>query len=227
MQALLACVLATVPQPVFMLGPDAVLDVAGARLLPGTAIIRSPKGTALDFDGDHCGIELPDAAVFRMTGSLSISCWLNLRSYITPQNSARGSQILFRGDDRSGLDAYHLTVLEDGTIAIAVENEAGGAFVGAPIDLRRWTHVLGTFDAKTGALRMYLDGRLAAFTTTKVTPLKDLDQGSRPGIGIGNVQASSGGAHNQPLNGQICDLRLYDQAVTPRDAGYPPVMFLE
>ena len=220
MHAILALALTLGPQPVFRLGPDALISIPDARLLPGTSVVKTPRGAGFDFDGDHCGIELPDASAFRITGSLSISCWVKLRSYLTAQNSAAGSQILFRGDDRSGHDPYHLTVLQDGTIAFAIEGPHSGAFVSAPIELGLWTHVLGSFDFKSGALRLYMDGRLTAFSTTRVRPIKDLFEGSRPGVGIGNVQAASGGAHNQPLNGQICDLRLYDLAVTPEIAGF-------
>jgi hypothetical protein len=117
------------------------------------------------------------------------------------------------------LDPYHLTVLADGTICFTVEGVANvGAGIQAPIQLQRWTHVLGSFDASNGELKLYIDGQLIGKTVTLLKPFAELESGSA-GIGIGNVQRASGGAHNQPINGQICDLRLYNRVVTPSEAG--------
>jgi hypothetical protein len=216
--ALSSMPLAPLPEPLLILGTDGSISAPGARLLPGTRVVSCPFGTAFDFDGDHAGIELPDEPRLRLSGSFSISVRLNLRSYVTSQNSAPGAQVLFRGDDRSGSDPYHLTVLEGGTISLSVEDGRGaGADVRAPIQLLRWTQVLATFDAARGELKLYLDGRLLSFTTTAIRPFSDLDLAARPGIGIGNVQRASSGQHNQPVNGQICDLRLYDCVLTPAE----------
>jgi hypothetical protein len=212
------------PEPVLWLRLDGVLQVPRPRLLPGTGAVRTPDGGwGLELDGIGSGIELPDDRRLQITRSLTISAWLFPTLFTNEHNSAPGAQILFRGDDRSGLDPYHLTVLSDGTVAFAVNNlRSQGSIVTAPIQTRRWTHVLGSLDDNTGEMKLFLDGRLVARKRTSVRPFRRLDIAARPGIGIGNVQAASGGAHNQPYHGKIADLRLYNQALDPRQVGFDP-----
>jgi len=211
--------------PVLWINPTG--EVPGGRFGAGTYLTDTPYGIGMDFTGVHSGLFLPDAPQFHLTKSISISSWLYLTAYTNQNNFAPGAQVLFRGDDRSGNDPYHLTVLSDGTICFSIEDRASrGAFVNAPIDLHRWTHVLGTFDESTGRISLYIDGGLVRRITTDLKPAPDLDAGRNPGIGIGNVQAPFAGAHNQPLHGQIADLRLYDWVPTPAQAGYNgPISF--
>jgi hypothetical protein len=224
MNALLLYALTTVQpvdvQPVLWLKGDGSLPPGLTRILPGVASVSCPAGTAFSFTGARPGIEIEDQERFRLTKSVSISAWLFLNDYGKDDNTAPGGQVLFRGDDHSGRDPYHLTVVRDGTIAFVVEDGTTGALVVAPIPRMRWTHVLGTLDHATGGMRLYLNGSVAAFTTTKVRPLGDLDPRARSGIGIGNVQAPSSGRHNQALQGMIFDLRLFDRPVTPAQAGW-------
>lgn len=140
---------------------------------------------------------------------MTISVWVNLRSYV---NDGPGAQILFRGDDRNGLDPYTLSIGPTGIISFGIQDDqARGMAVGSEIPLRQWIHVLASFDARTGAEQLWLNRTPVAWAKTTRRPLEILDPGYAPGIGIGNVQ-NDHGPHNQPLNGMIADLRLYDRA---------------
>lgn len=223
MVSLLAALALGIPKPLLWLRPDGAIvspSKVEARLLPGTKTVSTQHGIGFDFDGVSSAIEFGDAPAFRLTKSISVSTWIYLRSYVGMNNNSPGSQIVLRGDDRVGLDPYHFTVMADGQVAFSVENERGvGAFTRCPVPLHTWTHLLGSFDDRSGDLKIWVDGRLTASTTTTIRPFKRLDPASGPGFGIGNVQAPERGYHSQPLNGILSDLRLYDCVVTPVDLG--------
>jgi len=87
------------------------------------------------------------------------------------------------------------------------------------MQLNRWTHVLASFDSKTGQMSMWLDGDKVAYTRTSKRPFSQLLSQYAAGVGVGNVQ-NNHGPHNQPLNGMIADLRLYSAVLTPEDVAW-------
>lgn len=211
------------PKPVFSLGLDGAMRLRGGGLAPvfrmGTGATSADGYTGFSFDGRTSGIGLGDPPALRLSRSLSIACWVRLESY------AQGaeSQIAFRGDDRGGLDPYSLRVLADGRVAFTVENQKAQAdHVAAPISLHRWTHVLGSLDDRTGQMALWIDGVKAAAHPTAVRPFARLDPKASPGVSIGNVQVGSG-VYNQPLEGQIAALGIYDRAVTPTEIRYSSI----
>jgi len=192
---------------------------ASARLTQGAKTVRTPFGLGLDLNGTHGGLLVADLPPLSLNRSLTVSTWIYLRSYV---NDGPGAQVLFRGDDRSSLDPYSMSVLADGTINFAIGCEDGyGVSVGTDIPLQRWVHITGSFDAGRGELRMWKDGQLMAVRLTSRRSFSVLEGGAAPGIGIGNVQ-NDHGPHNQPLNGTLADLRLYDSVVEPPAAGFLP-----
>lgn len=187
------------------------------RLTPGVNRSRTNEGVAYNFTGVRGGILLGDLPALRLGGSITVSAWLNPRSYV---NDGPGAELLFRGDDRSGLDPYWMVITSDGTINFSIANENGqGMGVKAELPLNRWTHVTANFDAKTGEMRMWLNGEVVAFAKTSYRPAVNLDLNAAPGVGIGNVQ-NDAGPHNQPFNGFLADVRLYNVAVGPEEAGF-------
>lgn len=208
------------PEPVLWLHPRGDLLVASrnqpGRLTPGARTVQTPLGVGLDLNGTRGGLLLGDLPPLRLGGSVTISTWMYLRSYV---NDGGGSQVLFRGDDRNGLDCYSMAILSDGIAQFGIGSPDGtGADVRAEVPLNEWVRVTGSFDAASGELRLWIGNRLAATRTTSRRLLVDLDGGWAPGLGIGNVQ-NDRGPHNQPLNGTLVDLRLYDRVVEPSELG--------
>jgi hypothetical protein len=209
-----------VPEPALWLRPDGHVTIEGRTfspsISPGTHAYRTARGIAWDFDGKRAGLLFGDLKPLVITDSMTVSVWLNLRSYV---NDGPGAQILFRGDDRPGVDPYTLAILSDGTVRFAVQNEFDrGRITMGDIPLNRWVHVLGSWQSDTGELRLWINDELVSYQRTSIRPFADLDQGQAPGVGIGNVQ-NNHGPHNQPVNGQIFDLRLYRGAFTPDQLG--------
>ncbi len=210
-------------EPVLWMNPRGSLLVQGketsARLTTGAKTVRTPFGLGLDLNGTHGGLLVADLPPLALSRSLTVSTWIYLRSYV---NDGPGAQVLFRGDDRISLDPYSLSVLADGTIDFSIGSEDGyGASVGTDIPLQRWVHITGSFDAGRGELRIWKDGQLMSVRLTNRRSFTILEGGYAPGIGIGNVQ-NDHGPHNQPLNGILADLRLYDSVVEPPAVGFRP-----
>lgn len=215
--------LTQVTTPLLWLQPDGVISLQGKpvqpKFSPGTRKVRTSGPVAFDFDGGRSGILFGDVSALSLTRSMTISTWINPRSYV---NDGPGAQLLFRGDDRNGLDPYTFCVHADGTVRFGVSADDGRAMsVGAELALNRWTHILTSFDSESGRLTMYINGVLSAFCTTSVVPFATLDRNWSPGVSVGNVQ-NNGGPHNQPFNGQLADLRLYGAVLTPDDLDIGP-----
>ena len=204
--------------PVLWLHPNGQVLINGQafqpKVRPGTRPVKLNGIVGYDFNGDNGGLLLGDAPALRLNGSITVSTWINLRSYV---NQGPGAQILFRGDDRSGHDPYTLAIHGDGTVNFAVQNENDrGRNVTAEIPLETWVHVLGNYDVNTGRLEIWLDGELVGTAKTQYRPFANLDKGWAPGVSIGNVQNDTG-PHNQPLNGMVADLRVYPWVFRPKD----------
>ncbi len=149
-----------------------------------------------------------------MTGSFTIDAYVKVLS-LAP-TAQLGGQILFRGDDRGGLDPYYLSVNSDGNIRFHIEDATGVAVnVEAPITVAAFVHVTASLDASSGAMRLYLDGVLVAQSTTAIRPFHDLDATTHPGIGIGNAQSQPVSSYHYPFHGLIDELKVYNSVVTP------------
>ena len=198
-------------------GVDSRDSVGRSRL----ALFGDAKSTAkgFDFSGQLDDVAFtPDSPELAITGSLSVSCWVYPRAFASPFATAPGSQIVFRGDDQGGLDPYRLVLSRAGQFAFAIENHQGTAAIHTTATLRKWTHLLGTFDRDKGMLRMYVDGRMVGETATSVVPHGPLNPAYHPGVSIGNTQFPQGGRHRQPFDGLIRDVRIYSEVVSPKTA---------
>ncbi len=164
---------------------------------------------SLDFNGTNQRLFIPDSSAFNLT-SFTIEASILVRSSDPSQNS----QILFRGDDRGGLDPYYLTVAGS-SIRLFIGNETSSAIVAAALPgYDQWIHVAGSLDDATGAMRLYIDGTLASSTVTSIRPLAYLDPSWSPGLGIGSTQ---GDAYRQYFDGKIDEVRIADRALDPSE----------
>ena len=167
---------------------------------------------SMAFNGTDQRIFIPDNPAFELTQSLTIEAYVDCFSAANAN-----SQILFRGDDRGGLDPYYLDIqstIFGPYVVFSVEDAANDqAAVVAPLpSLDSWHFLAATLDDSTGAMSLYIDGVLADSTTTSIRPFGALDPTQNPGLGIGNVQSSNYGEY---FDGLIDEVRLSDQALAP------------
>ena len=181
-----------------------------ATLLNGATYAPGMVGQAFSFDGVNARAEVADSSSLAFTASFTIEGWIKVNG--SPSSGSFGS-IMFRGDDRGGLDPYELDIQSDGTLSFNVTPAlSNGSTIQTPISTGQWTHVAATLDDATGLMSLYVNGLLAAQTTTDVRPFANLDPNSNPGVGIGNANGTS---YNVPFNGQIDELSVYSRALTP------------
>jgi len=176
----------------------------------GATFALGVRGQAFSFDGDD-RVAVPDSASLASTPSLTVEGWLRIQDWPS-QNDFGAAMVVLRGDDRPGLDAFYLAVLDNGVLrfAITATNEDFAA-IDAPVVTNRFIHFAATIDDASGDMKLYLDGALAAQTNTTVRPIGDLGPfGS--GVGIGN--AHEGSVFRFGLNGLVDELKLYSRALT-------------
>jgi hypothetical protein len=172
-------------------------------------------GKAFSFNGLNGWAALGDPSSLAFTNSFSIEGWIKVNGL--PTNYNFGS-IMFRGDDRPGLDPYQLVILPNGDLQFLITGAPGTATQGslaleAPIPMGQFVHVAATLDDATGTMTLYENGTVVAQATTTARPFGPLDPTQQPGVGIGNSNALSN--YDVPFNGLIDELSVYNRALTP------------
>lgn len=165
---------------------------------------------SLSFNGVNQRVFVPDSPSFALTHSLTVEALVDV-------TGSHGGYVLFRGDDRGGLDPYTLSIQGNGSNLSAnfgITNAANAwAGISAPIPgVHQWLDLVGTLDDATGILRLYINGVQVASTVTAVRPLATLDPSQNPGLGIGNTQSAN---YNNYFSGLINEVRICDVALTP------------
>jgi len=167
-------------------------------------------GQAFAFDPQNFNpvrVSIPDQPAFKLTNSLTIEGWIRPRG--------DGYCIFFRGDNRTGLDPYVLSMLANNVLRFQIEDANNNvAFIDAPLVYDQWWHVAATLDGSSGAMKLYVNGALISQINTAVRPMGDLDPTRDPALGIGNV-----GEHfnNFPFWGDIDEIALYSRALSPEE----------
>ncbi len=123
-------------------------EITGAELGSG----KFNKG--LVFGGDLAGdfVEIPDNETIDLTEGLTVEFWI----YLNADSSAGGIGVTkgatYKVGPRSGLQAE---------LRIATTSVAWGSAVilsEKSLSLLKWTHIAGTYDAKSGVGVLYIDG---------------------------------------------------------------------
>jgi hypothetical protein len=171
-------------------------------------------GQAFSFNGTNGWAALGDPSSLAFTSSFTIEGWIKVNGL--PFSYNFGS-IMFRGDDRGGLDPYQLIIQPNGDLEFGIcgapgTPTTGSAGIEAPIVLGQFVHVAATLDDATGMMTLYENGAVVAQATTTVRPFGPLDPTQQPGVGIGNSNALSN--YNVPFNGLIDELSVYNRALT-------------
>jgi hypothetical protein len=167
-------------------------------------------GQAFNFNGSNGWAALGDPSSLAFTQSFSIEGWIKVNGLPTNYNFGT---IMFRGDDRGGLDPYTLVISPNGNLQFGIDNASNqGIGIQAPIATGQWVHVAATLDDATGLMTLYENGAVVAQTTTTIRPFGALDPTQQPGVGIGNSNALSN--YDVPFNGLIDELAVYNRALT-------------
>lgn len=168
-------------------------------------------------NGDSA-INLPESQTFaELTKSLTIASWVYIEQL--PSGAQQSAMLVFRGDDRGGLDPFCLQVNRSSRLVFVINDEKYNvAEVSAPIPQNRFVHVAATLDDATGTMRLYINGEIAAGTTSTIRPLADLDSNANPGLALGNHASQGRSGFHYPFVGVLDDVRLYNRALGAKEA---------
>ena len=191
-------------------GDGDATDATGAHdgtLLFGTTFSPGVVGQAFSFDLSRARVSIPDDDAFKLTDSLSFEGWINVAS--------RAPGIIFiRGDNRGGLDPYHMSIQPSGQLYWGIntaENNFTGLLSPGVVATGVWMHVAATLDGATGNMGLYMNGSVVNRTNTSLRPLRDLDPNWEPALGIGN---HGGSFHHFPFHGSVDEWTLYSRALS-------------
>src|SRR5262249_43057748 len=121
----------------------------------GLTYTAGEVGQAFSFDGSDDRAQIVDNPTLQFTTSMTIEGWIKVNAFPSGPPDDHG-EILFRGDDRGGLDPYSLSVEPNGTLNFQVTNaNNSSASLAAPIATGQFIHAAGTLDDATGTMCLY------------------------------------------------------------------------
>jgi glucose/arabinose dehydrogenase/chitodextrinase len=162
------------------------------------------NGNAVSLDGTDDHVDLANPAGLQLTGSMTISAWVNSSAF--PADDA--PVVSKRGSDGFQLD----TTVDHGarTIGFKLSGSSGNdmfRYGATPMQANSWYHIAGVFNASTRSLDVYLNGQLdngileGTVTATQQDSPENVNVGRRPG-------------RDFFFNGRIDDVRIYPRALT-------------
>lgn len=166
----------------------------------GCTVVEGKVGAALRFaEGAHIALGKPDGQPLQDT-PFTIMAW------VRPE--APTGVIVARGGAYCGYALY----LKDGKPAFGIHRERDGpAYIaaGTAVLADGWVHLAGVADA--AAIRLYVNGRLAAETPIPGLIPTTPGQGMEIGVDLGTSPAEITDA----FTGAIDEVSVYDMALTP------------
>ena len=162
-------------------------------------------GTAVHLDGVNDYVTLGNTSALRLTGSMTISAWVNAAAF--PADDA--AVVSKRGSVGYQLD----TTVDRGarTIGFKLTNSSGQDMLrygATTLTTAGWHHIAGVYDGAAGTMHVYLNGQLddgalvGTVTATQQDSSQDVYVGERPG----------GGSFF--FHGSIDDVRIYGRPLT-------------
>jgi hypothetical protein len=194
----------------FDTGTSVVFDGSGREhhgmLVAGTRT-STPRGNGVANTGDGLLVDVVDHPDMAFAGSFTVQAWV-----VTGPNTPTGQEaIVFRGDAREGLDPFILSLQPTGAAQVLVSGPEDGmlAVASAPVPVGVPVQLTAVFDAAAREVRLYLQCALAeAVCADFEQPMRELDENSSPGIGLGSHAGRGGMIY--AFRGVLDEVRLYD-----------------
>ena len=99
-------------------------------------------------------VEIPDSESLDLVEGLTVEMWLYLEAWSTAGGTGATKETTYKVGPRSDKKVL---------IRMTTDKHAWGAAVAAgktDMPLKKWTHIAGTYDAKSGDAKIYIDGVL-------------------------------------------------------------------
>lgn len=111
-------------------------------------------GLAFGGNGPRDFVEIPDSESLDLVEGLTVEMWLYLEAWSTAGGTGATKETTYKVGPRSDKKVL---------IRMTTDKHAWGAAVAAgktDMPLKKWTHIAGTYDAKSGDAKIYIDGVL-------------------------------------------------------------------
>jgi hypothetical protein len=176
-------------------------------LTNGPTFTAGKYGNAVQLDGTNDFVNLGNPTALQLTGSMTISAWINSSSF--PVDDA--AIVSKRTGSESGFQLD--TTVDKGTrtIGFKLTNSSGGEmfrYGATTLQPNTWYHVAGVYDAAAQTLNVYLNGQLDNGVLQGT--VTSSQQNSTANVTIGRRAGVTG----YEFNGRIDDVRIADHALT-------------
>lgn len=161
-------------------------------------------GNALRFNGSNNYINLLNPAALRLTGSMTLSAWVNAAAnpaddgqIIAKSNNAAGWQLKTSPD--TGANTFGVTISASSSSHVQRYSSTARA-------LNTWYHVAGVYNASARTLDIYVNGVLNNGVLSGTVPASQFNSTVNANIG-----RRTGGFY---FNGILDEMRIYNRALT-------------
>ncbi len=177
-------------------------------LINGPTRIAGKTGGGLALNGVDQAVDIADEDLFSPhagpSGEMTVSAWVRISSL--PPGGGLGEVVVGKGDTSNW--EYALYVYPDATVALTMFQSNGalyGEARGGQISTGTWHHLAGTIK-KGQYLKIFLDG-VPLLNRTNFS-------GDTQNLGAALRIGAAGSALALPFNGDVDDVRLFDQELT-------------
>ncbi len=186
---------------------DASGNNLNGTLVNGPTWALGKYGNAVNLDGSNDYVNLGNPTALRITGSMTISAWINSDKF--PYDDAAIVSKRTGGSSGFQLD----TTIDQGPRAIGFKlTDSSNAdmirYGATAMQTNTWYHVAGVYNAAARTIDVYLNGqldngpRIGTITSSQINSSQNVNVGRRPG------------AAGFEFSGRVDDVRIYDRALT-------------
>lgn len=197
---------------------DSVLNAATLNLdgaTCGARRVSGRKGLAVQFDGINDFGLIEERSGFQLEREVTLAAWVRMDHL--PQLTFRNDFRLILG--KPSLDSLSFVLEKDGHVSASVwvngRRVVARSADGLPVGV--WTHLALTFDGHSGALALYVNGKLS--NTVKSEMVGFIDGDTSPFVlGARGSPANAeivGGLRSFP--GALDEVRLYNRVLSPAE----------
>lgn len=158
-------------------------------------------GSAIQLDGKAAHIDCGNSPMLDITEKISLEAW------VYPAEWPIGEPLIVG----KGTDAYALTCYSDGRVYLYISG--GGNKCYAAVPLRKWTHVVGTYDGQK--MQLFVDGEMEGYQTL-------IGEGAQPNRHPVPIRSSGenvliGRMGNSYFPGKLDEVRIYRKVLSEKE----------
>jgi RHS repeat-associated protein len=193
-------------------GGSTVTDASGTGSTAnvGSGVTWSDGAAVFNGSSGAANIIATNGPVLDTTASYTVSAWVDLtdtsafHTFVAQGGTNRASFYL-QYNPTANAYRFHIASSDDTSPSAFYDAAAT-----TPAAVNTWTHLVGVFDATTGAMRLYVNGTLAG-SATDPTPWT----GTGP-LSIGGTR-TAGGSVGDVVGGSVSNVQVYPRALSAAD----------